>query len=154
MTDKMDRYGDVTDNVIDVFMNVVEEYFSEIGQLKVKLIFDSKKRVSKGKFVLASTEVVNDKIKFLTATDLEAGYDYLVIINEIAWEQASDKDKVRLMRHELRHIYISDEDKYQILPHDVEDFMIEIKMNQDSPEWAEILCRKVISRYESMKEEK
>jgi len=32
--------------------------------------------------------------------------------------------------------------------------MIEIKMNQDSPEWAEILCRKVISKYESMKEEK
>lgn len=147
----MCRYNDVDDNVVAVFLEVAESDFPEVSQLKIKLMFDTKKRITKGKFVLASTEVVNEKIKFLTATDLEVGYDYLIIINRVAWECAEEDDKKRLLRHELRHIFVNENDKCTILPHDVEDFAIEIEKNKDKPLWAENLIVAAVASYDEMK---
>jgi len=149
------RYEDVNDNVVEVYMKIIEEYFPEIGNLKIKLIFDLKKKITKGKLSLAYVELVNEKLKFLTASELiEGGYDILLVINKVVWELADDKDKVRIMRHELRHIFEDENDKLTLLPHDIEDFSAEIELNKDNSNWARNLVSAAKSKYDEMKGEK
>jgi hypothetical protein len=64
------------------------------------------------------------------------GVDYVLIVDKKAWELANDKDKVRLISHELRHVFVDENDRRKLLPHDIEDFVTEVKLNADNPEWA------------------
>jgi hypothetical protein len=151
----MNRYKDCDEGLVEVFLNVLEERFPLYQNFKFKLIFDSKKRVSKGKLVLASLELANDKIKFFSRDDVALeGYDYVLIVNEKAWQLANDKDKVRLISHEMRHAHIDEKGDPKMVGHDIEDFYEEIKLNQDDPEWGRKLAILVKDVYEQEKEDK
>jgi len=116
-------------------------------------MFDTKKRVNKGKLCLASVEIANDKVKYFTKHEVEVGgYDYILIVDKKAWELANEKDKIRLISHELRHVFIDENDKHKILPHDIEDFVIEVKLNEDDPDWGTKLCTLVTDIYDQEKE--
>jgi predicted metallopeptidase len=49
----------------------------------------------------------------------------------------SEEDKVRIIRHELRHIFYDSEATvpYKTIDHDVTDFMVEIELNHDDLKW-------------------
>ena len=148
------RYEDADDSLVEVYLKIAEERFANTcANLNIKLMFDTKKRNSKGKLILASVEVANEKIKYFTKNDVNlVGVDYVIIVDKKAWELADDKDKVRLISHELRHIFIDENDKRKLLPHDIEDFVVEVKLNEDDPEWARKLVRLVDDTYEQEKE--
>jgi hypothetical protein len=149
----VNRYLDCDEDLVSVFMEVLEDRFVMYGNLKFKLVFDSKKRVSKGKIKLASIEVANDKLKYFSKDDVAIeGYDYVIIIDRNAWDLATDTSKRKLISHELRHVLIDENDKCKIVDHDISDFAMEVKLNQDDPEWCFKLSRLVTDVYDQEKE--
>jgi len=147
------RFTEANENVVEVFLNTMEERFPSLAQLKIKLIFDLKRRIKQGKICLATTELANDKIKFFSKDDVAIeGYDVVIIVDQKAWQVANADDKKRLMSHELRHIFITEEGKVKLLPHDVSDFREEQKLNVDDPDWGLKLCTLVNDIYEQEKE--
>jgi len=148
------RYEDANESLVEIYLKVAEERFpNTCANLNIKLMFDTKKRVNKGKLCLASVEIANDKVKYFTKHEVEVGgYDYILIVDKKAWELANEKDKIRLISHELRHVFIDENDKHKILPHDIEDFVIEVKLNEDDPDWGTKLCTLVTDIYDQEKE--
>ncbi len=147
------RYEEADASLISVFSEVLEERFTQYGYLNFKLVYDLKKRTRNGNLVLASIELASPKIKFFSqdqkATD---GYDYILFVDKKVWELASDKDKRRLISHELRHVFIDEFGKPKIVGHELEDFYIELELNKDDPEWAKKLSVLVSDVYDQEKE--
>ncbi len=150
----MNRYLEVTNDVVEVFNEVVNSRFPVYANLTAKLVFDTKKKVQKGNIVLASIEIANEKVRFLTKeeTDNGEGVDYVMYIDSVTWEHASLKDKQRLISHELRHLFIDEKGKLKIVDHDVQDFKAELALNVDDPDWATKLSMLVEAIY-SQKED-
>lgn len=149
----MIRYEECDDSLVEVFLNVLEERFPTYGNLKFKLIFDTKKRVKQGKLILASIELVSPKLKFFSRDDVAAdGYDYLVIVDRKAWEVANEKDKKRILSHELRHVFVDEKGSKKVVGHEISDFYAEIELNKDDPEWNRKLTMLTADMYEQEKE--
>jgi hypothetical protein len=149
----MGRFTEANEELVEVFLSVMETRFPNISQLKIKLIFDTKRRIKDGEIILASVELANDKIKFFSKDDVAIdGYDVVAIFDMKAWELSDKKNRERIMSHELRHIFIDESGKVKILPHDVSDFRMEIKANQDDPDWKFKLATLVNDIYEQEKE--
>ena len=148
------RYEDADESLVEVYLKIAEERFpTTCANLNIKLMFDTKKRVSKGKLLLASIEIANEKVKYFTKHEVElGGYDYIMTVDKKAWELASAKDKARLMSHELRHVFIAEDGKNKIAPHDVEDFAFEMELNKDDPSWGTKLATLVTDIYDQEKE--
>jgi hypothetical protein len=149
------RYEDANENLTEVFLNVAEERFpNTCANLNIKLMFDTKRRVSRGKLVLASVEVASEKVKYFTKHEVKLGstVDYVLTVDSKAWEIASAEDKKRLISHELRHVFVDEKDGRKLLPHDIEDFVAEVALNTDNPNWAGNLAQVVSDVYEQEKE--
>lgn len=151
----MSRYEDCDDSLVEVFLEVLEERFPAYVNLKFRLIYDTKKRINKGKICLASIELASPKIKFFTKDEKAIeGYDYVLIVDQKAWQYASDADKRRIISHELRHVFIDEKGTPKIIDHDINDFYSEIKLNTDDPDWGLKLCTLVSAIYEQEKDDK
>ena len=150
----MNRYEEADESLVEVFLDVVEKVFPLYQNLKFKLIFDTKKRVKGGKIVLASIELASEKVKFFSKDDVAVeGYDYIMIVDSKAWElSANNKNRKRLIRHEMRHAFINENGMPKIIGHEIEDFYVEIEANKDDPEWARKLATLVTDVYEQERE--
>ncbi len=148
----MNRYEECSENLVEVFMDVVEKRFPNCQNLKFKLIFDTKKRIKAGKLTLASVELASEKIKFFSKDNVAVeGYDYILIVDRKAWELAKSADKARLISHEFKHVFIDDKGGCKIIGHEIEDFYSEIENNKDDPEWARKLATLTIDVYDQEK---
>lgn len=147
------RYEDADENLVSVFLDVMEDRFPQYQYLNFKLVYDLKKRISGGKIVLANIELASPKIKYFSQDDKAAdGYDYVLFVDKKAWELSSEQDKKRLISHELRHVFIDEKDNPKIIGHEIEDFYAELKLNEDDPEWGRRLSRLVTDVYDQEKE--
>jgi hypothetical protein len=63
----MTRYLPASDELETVFSEVLNAKFPGMNDVKFKLLFDSKKRVRKGRLLLASTELANEKLRYFTS---------------------------------------------------------------------------------------
>ena len=147
------RYEDVPESLKDVVKQVINENFPELAAPGIMCVFDEKLKISKGKIILAQIKKANEVEKFLSLDDkeFEEGPDYIIFINKKAWELADAQDKIRLIRHELRHTLVDldhEKNPYKIVPHDLEDFHAEVVLNTDKPRWAEDLGLRVKTAYE------
>lgn len=150
----MSRYVEGSENLRAVVTEVLNTRFQMFSSLNIKLVFDTKKRLSKGNVVLSSVELANEKVRFLTAdNDNPEGFDYIMVVDSVAWEYASDEDKRRLVSHELNHIFIDEKGKLKIVGHDVEDFALEIQRNVDKPNWSFDLATLTTSIYEQSEDQ-
>lgn len=149
----MNRYVEVGDDVVEVFLDLLEERFPSLIQLKIKLIFDTKRRVKLGSVVLASVELASEKLKFFSKDNLAVdGYDVVITLDLKAWELASEADRKRVISHEMRHIFIDENGNPKLLQHDISDFRAEQKLNTDDPDWSFKLVTLVNDVYEQEKE--
>jgi hypothetical protein len=149
------RYEEPSENLVEVFLELLEDRFPGLAYLKYKIIFDNKKKINRGRFVLTDFILVSERLRFFTKDEVAAdGYDYILTVNKKAWELAGDKDKRRMLSHEMRHIFVDEKGTPKLIGHEIEDFYEEIKLNQDDPEWARKLGRLVIDVYEQEKEAK
>jgi hypothetical protein len=149
------RYQDADESLVELYLNVAEERFpNTCANLNIKLIFDTKRRVSRGKLILANIEIASEKIKYFTKHEVAVGdgVDYIITIDLKAWELANVDDRKRLLSHELRHVFIDENGKKKLLPHDIEDFVAEVALNKDKPNWAGNLAQIVSDVYEQEKE--
>lgn len=149
----MARFIDINESVVETFIDVMESRFPNLAQLKIKLIFDTKRRVKQGEIVLASTEIASEKIKFFSKDNLAVeGYDIVIIFDMKAWELSPESNRKRIMSHELRHVFLDEKGKVKLMPHDISDFRAEQKLNEDDPDWAFTLSILVNDIYEQEKE--
>ncbi len=148
------RYEDTNESLVELYLKLAEERFpNTCANLNIKLMFDTKRRVSRGKLILATIEIASEKIKYFTKNEIELdGVDYILIVDKKAWELASEKDRTRLVSHELRHVFVDETGKHKLLPHDIEDFVAEVKLNTDDPDWGGKLATLVVDVYEQEKE--
>jgi hypothetical protein len=153
------RYEDVDSSVTKVLDEVRATWFKELNEAKIKCVFDTKIRKSKGKVVLACIRKTNDLLRHLTAEEAqdELGYDYIIAIDKVVWNAIQPEDRVRLIRHELNHAFVVEdaetEDPYKIVDHDFSDFKIEVERNKDNPNWAERAVTLAEDIYDQMKEQ-
>lgn len=150
----MNRYIDGSADLITVFTTVLNRDFPNLAGIRFKLVFDTKKRMSKGKLILASTELVNEKLRFFTSDeDAPEGFDYITTVDSVAWEYASPEDKERIVSHELNHVFIDEKGKLKLVSHDVEDFAREVQKNASNPGWAQDLALVTQTIYEQSEEQ-
>lgn len=153
------RFESVDENVYEMLETVRSKYFPDLLNAKIKCLFDTKKRTKGGRVVLASIKKTNDLLKLLTAKEAKdnEGFTYLIFIDKVIWNNIENKDKVRLLRHELRHTSVSiddEKDPYKIVPHDFEDFREEVKLNSDDPDWASRIVTLAEDIYAQIDEQK
>jgi hypothetical protein len=152
----MSRYTDAPKACTDLAESIINEHFSDLRSLshsKIKLLLDSKKTLHNGKLVLGKCQKPNEIVKHFTIPETKDanGYQYIISLDQIGWDTMQDADKVRLLRHELRHVGVMDDDnpKPSIEPHDLEDFCAEAILNVDDPDWARKVAKKVLAIYGS-----
>jgi hypothetical protein len=153
------RFEDVDQSTMMFVDNVKRQYFPELVNAKVKVIFDTKKRMSEGKVVLARIQKTNDLLRHLTKNESEdlEGFDYIVYLDKVMWEHTEDLDKEKVVRHEFRHTLVDNESEtvpYKIQPHDIEDFEEEIRLNADDVGWRSRVTSLVYEIYEQMKDDR
>jgi len=120
------RYTKADQTTRNMLSNIINNRFDEYKNLNIDVIFDSKKRIKDGKFVVAQIKKANDLVKFLVDDDVH----YLIFLDENVWNVLDPSDQVRVLTHELRHISLetkNEELKYNIKPHDFETFKAEIE---------------------------
>ena len=142
----MSRFEDVTENVIELFDNVRREFYPELRNAKIKIIFDNKKRKSGGKLVIGRMTKTNDLIRHLSDDE-----DYIMYLDKVAFENVDEKDKIRIIKHELYHCDIdmeSSTNPYKIRDHEISTFYDEIEDNKDDPRWVERIITVMESVYE------
>jgi hypothetical protein len=151
------RYEEVNDEVASMLREVKAQYFPELKNAKIKVLFDLKKRKSGGQMVLARIIRTNDLLRHLTIEEAGAveGYDYIITLDKLCWDNVTTVDKERLIRHELRHTTFdleAEANPYKLQDHTILDFYEEIEYNKDDPRWRERLSTVVADIYEQQKE--
>jgi len=152
------RFEQATDEAKGLLKEVQAEHFPELLNANILLLFDLKKRVSGGKTVLGRIQKTNDLLRHLTIEEAhdDDGFDYLIYIDKVCYENITKEDRIRLIRHELRHILYDANDErnpYKIIPHDIEDFVEEININVDDPGWASRVAELTLTIYEQMRDQ-
>lgn len=152
------RYEEVTEEVMDMVRDVRARDFPELRNAKIKVLFDLKKRSAGGRIVLGRIMKTNDLLRLLTIDRVDPieGYDYIITLDKTCWEVIENDDKVRIIRHELRHAYFdidSEENPYKIVDHSILDFYEELEANKEDPRWRERVGALTEDIYEQRKEE-
>lgn len=151
------RFVEGSKEAEEVLERVKKEWFPVLEPATIKVLFDTKLRKRGGKIVLGRILKANDLIRRLTDNLAEEGCDYILFLDEVAFTNISPEDKVRLVRHELRHGKVLgsiEKPKYRILPHDIEDFVIEIELNKDNVDWASKAAQLVSDIYDQFEDQK
>jgi len=153
------RYEEVTEEATRLLDEVETKYFPELRNAKIIMLFDLKKRTSGGRVVLGRIMRTNDLLRHLTKDEAEAieGYDYIITLDKQAWDAIQHEDRIRLLRHELRHAYFdieSEANPYRLIDHSITDFYEEVELNKDDPRWRERVATVVADIYEQQKEER
>ena len=122
------EYKDVTLEVQQIARELIARHHSHLVEANIKYLFRSGGAwTSKGKEVLGTAQKCSSKENFLT------GFDFVITINEYAWNSLEDKQKIALIDHELMHCDKSpdyDEDGnpiWQTKDHDFVGFVQEVK---------------------------
>jgi len=151
------KYEEVSNEVTELFKKVKDEHFPELINAKILILSCNKKRKNKGNIVLGTISKPNELVKFLTK-DLEPdeGYDYIMVLDKYLIDACDKEDLERVIRHELRHTYVdieSEKNPYKLVGHDYEDFIAEIEINSNEPNWAQRAALVVDTCYENSSEE-
>ena len=150
------RYEDVTGTVMEMFRRVKSQHFPELKNAKIKVLFDLKKRKSVGRVVIGRIVKANDLIRHLTKNgNAEEGYDFIITLDKKCWDHITDEDRVKILRHELRHTSYdleSEDNPYKLVDHSILDFYEEVEMNQSDPRWRERVAILTEDIYEQEKE--
>jgi hypothetical protein len=139
----------------EFFIQIRDKYFPELRDAQVKLIFDTKKRMSGGQIRLARIILVDELTQFLTKTEEYDGFDYLLVMDRICWDNCKPIDRERIIRHELRHTVVTpDKSKmYGLRDHTITDFYEEVALNSEDPQWRGRLADMTVEIYQQMKDD-
>ncbi len=80
----------------------------------------------------------------------DRGYDYIIFLDKLMWDNTKDVDRLRVISHELSHTVV-DEDKYKLRIHTIEDFFSEVERNKKDPRWRQRVGSMMVGKYEELK---
>lgn len=156
----MSRFEDVEGQYYNMLENIISEHFPELASAHIKLLYDTKFSKGGGKFRIAYIKTSNELIRFFSS-DNEAvrGVDYIIFIQKQTFQNITDEDRIRILRHELRHTHVnfdSESNPYRVRPHEIEDFYDEVRINESEGElnWRERVGAIGLSLMEREKEAK
>lgn len=153
----MIRYEETPEHVFKLFKEIQTTYFPELRNAKISILYDLKKSSKGGKVQLGCIKRPNDLIRHFSKDEAIAieGYDYIIILDKVCFENVSERDRERILRHELRHTYFdidTEDNPYRLVDHDITDFYAEIELNKDDPRWGQRCAALTADIYEQMKE--
>lgn len=147
----MSRFEDAPQQVIDFVGKVREVNFPELDGALIKVMFDGKKRKAGGRLVLGRIKSSNDELKSF-AIDINGNpYDYILFLDRLVYDNISEKDRERLIFHELCHCktdFESNTNQYKVCDHEINTFYAEIEANRDDPQWLERVSTIAASLYD------
>lgn len=147
----MSRFEEATQEAQEILNEVTEESFPVLEGAIIKVLFDTKKKKSGGKYELGRIQKCNELMRHLSADNFHPnGYDYIIYIDKNVWQEIPREDKKRLVFHELCHTEVDFEktEPYRVRGHTIEGFHEEVDYNQDDPEWGQRLANIAESVYE------
>lgn len=160
----MIKFEDATGDVIELFEKVKTNLFPELNDALFKLVWRNKKKGKKDGLVFAEVMSPGEFTRYLTSEEAneENGFDFIVIIDKLIYNNIDEEDKVRLLRHELRHCVYnpSKEDRksqYGLRDHTVQDFYEDVAIEAQAggdPQWKERILEIGLSLYEEQAEKK
>lgn len=153
----MGRYYEAEPEVYNLLDELIHDRFGNtLSAANIKILMDTKVKIDKltQRMTFASVKGATEIEKFLTKDghNIE-GIDYIIFLPDLVWELAGDKDKKRILSHELRHTFLDEKGNYKIVKHDIEDFYAEVQLNEDDPMWGQALSTVAVAKYEQMKAE-
>lgn len=117
------EYKNTDSEVAELIQEVFDEWFPDYSTLMIRSLFYYKKRTSRGRITFAGIRKATELEQHLM-NNFEV--KYILIIDGNIWEELTKEEKIRLLRHEMRHIYTySDkkgEMKYAVADHNLIDF--------------------------------
>lgn len=134
------RFTDVEAQHYKLMHDIIGKSFPHLNSAVIEMVFDTKKRISGGKYVLGRLQKSNDFTRHLSASNSTPdGVDYFLYLDKEVFENIEEADKIRIIRHELQHAEVDYEkpNPYGIRDHEITDFVEEISFNQQDPRWLE-----------------
>jgi hypothetical protein len=130
---------------------MIEKVFPNLSSYSFGLLYREKIKKSKGGVIMAEICQPTKLLSYFAKNDNGNPFDFLIIVDEMVWVCANDNDRVRLMRHELRHINISEKGVARLIGHDFQDFYTEVDLNADDPSWGQKLVEVTLAGYDQVK---
>ncbi len=135
------RFIHADQETLDLVSEVKAQYFPNLVETgaKILVLLDTKMRRKGDRVVLGRMQKANDLVRRLTDHIDDEGCDFILYLDAIAINNIPREDKIRLIRHELRHCHVAGTEikpVFQVKPHDIEDFIVEIELNKDKVGWA------------------
>jgi len=133
----MSRYENAPENAYKIMNKLIGDHFSYLAGSKIQILFDTKKKKRGGEYRIGSIQTTNDLTKFLTSDDEGEAADYIMYIDKLIWNLTEDRDKERIVYHELCHCDVNLEKThpYKIKDHEIQGFYSELDFNNDDPKW-------------------
>lgn len=161
------KYFDCGETVKQAYEEVLETHFKSdpsIREAKIRFIYYSKQKKQRGNVIFAYMHKPSDFESYLDSRSDKNGEpaNYFMFIDYYVWNNIDKEYRLRLMRHELRHIDI-DYDKngdlvFGLKDHDVQDFEVDMdyELNQENgdPKWGKVLLEASINAYEEVNAKK
>jgi hypothetical protein len=148
----MSQFRKADSSVYTTFLDMIEKVFPKLSSYSFGLLYREKMKKSKGGLILAEICQPTKLLSYFAKNDSGNPFDFLIIVDEMAWCCAKADDRIRIIRHELRHIDISDKGVARLIGHDFQDFYAECDLNADSPTWAQKLVEIVLAGYGQVKD--
>jgi hypothetical protein len=150
------RFESASKEAVDLMEQVRGQWFPDLKDARIRVLFDTKKRTKGPMIVLGRMMKANDLIRRLTEQFAPGGVDYVLFLDKVAFIHMDHDDRIRLIRHELRHCKYNPfaNNVWQLIPHDIEDFQVEIAMNKSAAGWATRIAKITADIYEQMKDNK
>jgi len=133
------RFEDVTSDVEQNVQTIINDQFPALEGSVIKILYDTKKRKSAGRFIIARIKKANDEMKILAMNENGVPPDYIMFIDKQVFQELNDRDKERIIYHELCHCEVdfNSDNQYKIKDHEIQGFYSEIDYNKDDDRWAE-----------------
>jgi hypothetical protein len=147
----MSQFRKADSSVYTTFLDMIEKVFPNLSSYSFGLLYREKIKKSKGGVIMAEICQPTKLLSYFAKNDNGNPFDFLIIVDEMAWCCANDNDKIRLMRHELRHISISEKGVARLIGHDFQDFYAECDLNADDPSWGQKLAEIILAGYDQVK---
>jgi hypothetical protein len=147
----MSQFRKADSSVYTTFLDMIEKVFPNLSSYSFGLLYREKIKKSKGGVIMAEICQPTKLLSYFAKNDNGNPFDFLIIVDEMVWVCAKDIDRVRLMRHELRHINISEKGVARLIGHDFQDFYTEVDLNADDPSWGQKLVEITLAGYDQVK---
>ena len=152
MGDTNQEYLKADSSVYACFLQLIEETFPELSGYSFGLLFRTKIKKSRGNMILASITQPTKLMSYYAKDDNGEPFDFIMMVDEMVWACAKDNDRIRLIRHELRHVFIDEKGKCKLVDHDFQDFHAEVALNTDDPNWTHHLAEVAQAGYKQVKD--